>query len=282
MTKNVHAKNAVTPTKSGVAAGALSAPDFMSGAMTTGTELLKQYVRPPRIKVVQPAARKPFSELFRQGDLVAMPMAQLFSANEGAVLPAFAFVPLFFWPEWMTWNPIEMKGQLPAVRDRSFDPRSPIAVKSRDETRRSSEVCPESPPDKKYYLKHLEHLNFMLMPLAPHPFAEMPICYSFASGEHKAGSSFSALITMRKATMFGCQFEAYIRERENTKGRWFGIDVDNPRENSGVTPFVMEEERFRAYESLHLEYKKVYEDHALVVDLDEDDGVEAPRDSKEF
>lgn len=272
--------NKIVPTAKGVSA--MTAPDFMQ-AQPLGTEMLKDYIQPPRLKVVQPTSRKPFSEMFKQGDVCVVPMMQLVGEFNNAKEPLFAFVPLFFWPEWVLWNPLETKGTLPAVRDRSFDPRSVIAIKARDEKKRNSEQCPECPEKdgKKLYLKYLEHLNYMVMPLTG-PFVGMPLAATWASGEHRAGSNFNSLIAMRRAPLYGCQFEAFARERENTKGRWYGIDVENPRETSGITPFVMEPERFDAMKALHMEYKAAYDNKALVVDYDDGEETEAPKDSKEF
>lgn len=275
----------IVPTSQGVSA--MTAPDFMKEA-DKGTELLKQYVQPPRLKVVQPTARKPFSDLFKQGDVVAVPMMQKvgsYDETDRGKLPLFAFVPVFFWPEWCLWNPLDTRGTLPAVRERSLDAKSVLAIKARDDKKRESEVCPEMPAKdgKKLYLSYREHLNYMIVPLAPHVLADMPICMSFSKGEHRAGSNFSSIITMRKAPLYGCQFEAFARERENAKGRWYGIDVDNPREGSGVTPFIMEPERFEAFKGIYEEFKKAYDERLLVVDFeDEGEELEAPKDSKDF
>lgn len=273
----------IIPTAQGVQA--LSAPSFMESDHKNSNELLKQYVVPPRLKVVQPTSRKPFSDLFKPGDLVAVPMMQKIAEFNGGKEPAFYFVPLFFWPEWVCWNPLETKGNLRSVRDRSLDPRSILAAKAKDENRRGSEICPECPEKdgKKLYLKYLEHLNYMLMPLAPSSFADMPICITFASGEHRAGTNFSSLITMRRAPLYGCQFEAVVRERENQKGRWYGIDIDSPREGSNVEPFVKSEESYNAYKSIWAEFKTAYDDKAIQVDYeDTESDIEAPKDSKDF
>ncbi len=258
-------------------------PDFMRDAQVEGTELLKQYVVPPRVKIIQRNARKPFSEMFKPGEIVAVPMMQRIAEYDGGRSPSFHFVPLLFYPEWVAWNPMETRGTLPSVRARTLDPRDPIAVKSRS-TETRLEPCPEMPKKdgKDLYVKYLEHLNFIVMMLPPNPLAGLPIVLTFASGEHRSGTNFTTLVQLRRAPLYGCQFEAHVRERDNGKGAWYGIDVQNPSPDTGVTPFIVEKERFEEMRALHHEFKSIHEKKLLQVEYD-DEPVEAPpADSKEF
>jgi hypothetical protein len=256
-------------------------PAFMTGQEHEGTEQLKQFIVPPRIKAVQKLSRKPFSERFKPGDLVVIPLLERLAEYNGGKAPAFYFVPILFYPEWVAWNPIEVRGTLPSIRERSFDPKSEIAVRSRSPNTRTA-ICPEIPKKdgKDLYIRYLEHLNFIICIMPPSPFANVPIVMTFASGEYRAGQVFSTLLYMRRAPLYGCQFEAVVRERENAKGSWFGIDVQNPS-SKDVSPFVQDEKMFEYYRSLHREYKKFYEQQAIQVDYSDDEFEEVP-DSKEF
>jgi hypothetical protein len=243
------------------------------------TDLLKQYVVPPRIKIVQGQAKKPFNELFRPGDLCAVPMMRgvweggQFRPGEPNV--AFHFVPVMFYPEWVSWNPYGT--DLQAVRARSFDPRGEIAVKSRDPERRK-EKCLERPTDKdgkQLFVSHLEHLNYLIMILPPNQMEELPVVLTFASGEHRAGTSFNTLVQSRRTkALYGCQFAARVCQRENKLGTWYGIEVDNPAEDSGVTPYVMDQERFEALGRIHSEYKGYLADKLIQTQYDDEDTVE--------
>jgi hypothetical protein len=208
-------------------------------------------------------------------------MMQLVSKFEkGKEKVAMYFAPIFFWPEWVCFNPLETAGQLKNVRERTFDKTSIIAVKARDERKRSSELCPEvSEKDgKKLYLNYVECLNFMIVPFNAGDvetiIAGLPVCLTFAKGEWRSGSNFSSLLQTRRAPIFGCQFQATMRKRENQKGKWYGLDIDNP--SGDVSPWTSQES-FEALKTLHEEYKAAYEAKALQVDY-EDPEAEVAKD----
>lgn len=252
-------------------------PDFLTPAglgedVDSSMSALGAFVRPPRIKVIQGQAKKPFNELFKPGDLCAVPMMRpIFRGFEsrGANV-AFHFVPVFFYPEWVSWNPYGT--DLPPVIARSFDPQSDIAMKSRNPGQRK-EPCKERPtlPDgKPAFINHLEHLNFVIMILGDNEMAGLPIVLTFASGEHRAGTNFASLIKQRKSRyLHGLQFAARVGQRENKTGSWYGIDVDNPAEDSGFTPYVMEQVRFEGYGLIYEEFKAYHDERRLEVDYDD-------------
>lgn len=260
---------------------ALAIPDFMQGTEHLGTEDLGQFIVPPRLKVVQKQSGDAFSE-FDPGDVIAVPQMILVSPikkdDRGRGLPEgepFFFTPIFFFPEWCLWNPLETKGTLPAIRERTTDPKSPIAVKSKNQAT-WFEPCPESP---EHECRYVEHLNFVVVLRGEHEMAGIPVVMSFSRSEHRYGSSFAALLKMRKAPIFGCQFQAQVGYRTNAKGQWHGIAVTNPAGETGITPFIQDEQTFRLYEGLHKEMKLAYE--AGKVQVDYDDVVEPePTDAK--
>lgn len=240
----------------------LSKPEFLQGASPTGTELLRNYVVPPRLKVVQPTSKAPLCDMFKQGDLVAVPSMTLID-NKGG--PGIIFTPIFFWPEWLLTNPRELI-QLPYVRERSLDPRSPIAAKAKNPATRE-EKCPEDPSGK-LKMNYVEVLNFMVIITSNSPVGLEPMLLSFQKAEHKAGTTFNALIRMRQAPLFGCQFLGKIGERTNTKGRWYGVDVQNPPQEL-ASPWVANQDTFNAFGELHLQFKEYYENNLIMVDYDE-------------
>jgi len=247
-------------------------PQFMQEAQVWGIEDLGRYIVLPRVKVVQ---RQSSSEILRDhdpGDVIVVPQTFLIASVEmdGDGRPLnhgepFRFVPLFFYAEWCTWNPYELKGSLPAIRERSLDPASALAEKARTPSKRF-EPCPESASGKQ--CQNVEHLNFVISLVGDNPLAGTPLVISFCRAEHYAGSTFAALIKMRKAPLFGCQFEAATRHRTNAKGNWFGIDVSNPAKESGVAFFVEDQETFERYRSLHDELKQAHRDMAICVDYE--------------
>lgn len=250
-------------------------PDFLSthtGEDTLG--LVRQHVILPRVKVIQPLARPPYKPPFNDRDVILSPLMQLLAEGPEVGETLFHFVPLFFYPEWITWNP-RGAGGLRAIRDRTLDPRHPIAAKSRSpETRK--EKCLEAPmkDGQHQMMRHLEHLNYVFTIVGDHELAGFPMTMSFASGEHQAGSRFSTLISMRRSKfIYGLQFAAKLGQRTNDQGTWWGIDVDNPAVNSGVSPFVQDRNAFEGYAKGYAEMKEAYDQKRLSVNLED---VESP------
>jgi hypothetical protein len=261
-------------------------PEFLRAlsADDTSTALLKSYVVPPRLKMIQPTSRPPFSDRFQQGELVMLPIMQPVAKFSDGKSHAFTFTPLFFFPEWLIMNPLETKGTLKAVRERTFESRSEIAIKAKNPKLRKSEPCPECPEKdgKKLYLNYLECLNYIIWIHGDKPFCEVPIALTFTSGEHFAGMSFNALINTRRAALWGCNFQAVIRRRTNEKGSWFGIDCENPSFESGVPAWT---DRAAEMKIFFEEFKKTYEDKLLQVDYDDESlegNIESLKDAKDM
>ena len=262
-------KNALTEVRP--AATAIALPEYMQGVADTemGIDVLKQYVQPPRFKVIQKSSNADLLSQFSEGDLIVMPDLTLFKQmqKEGTqkkdwLGDTFRFTPVFFFAEWVIWNPIQMKGSLPAIRERTLDPRSDIAMRSRTKDLRQA-VCPEN---SNFKLKYSEHLNFMVA-LHDGPYAGTGIAMTFASGSHKHGVRLCNLIQMRKAPIYGCVFQAQVRWEENQMGDWWSIVAENPALESG--PQWVPAEEFETFKSLHLELKEMHE--KLLIDYTDDD-----------
>lgn len=241
-------------------------PAFMKDTTDLGTELLKKYVIPPRIKVVQKQAAQELLDKFAAGDVILSPMnavvVELPRDNKGrpvdGATASFPFVPLFFWPEWVTWNPIEMRGKLPAVRYRTVDPSDAVALKAKNPNLRHEEIDGVK-------VRHVEHLNFVVV-LYNSEVTSEPCVMSFARGEYSAGTKFASLLKMRRAPIYGCVFSAAVSPRHGQLGDWHGIDVSNPTEGS---PWVTEDE-FKTFGALHDEFKKYHDEHRLQATLEDE------------
>lgn len=258
--------------------GELALPDFMQGE-AHGVDQLNKVIRPPRIKVVQKMSGGVFSEKFNVGDVIMVPQCHMLApvklndkgkpTDEGNPL---YFVPLFFFVEWCAWNPIDLRGTVNAVRERSFDPKSEIAIRSRDEKTRLGPY-PEDPTNPKLAVRYVEHLNYVVMLIEHETATGIPMVMSFARAEHAAGSNFAALIKMRRSSIFGGQFEAVAKHRTNQKGDWFGIDVSNPRPDAPVGPWVSRD-MYDAFKVMHEEYSKAHADKLIDVDYEDPDAGE--------
>jgi hypothetical protein len=249
--------------------GTLSVPSFMQNDAQIGTEVLRQYVIPPRVKVVQPTSKEPFSKLFNVGDVVLVPqmvtVAPVILDDKKRPTDTgtpFHFIPVFFFAEWCIWNPYQLKGSLPPIRERTIDPKSEIAIRARNpETRLAP--CPE---DQKWNIRYCEHLNYCVVLTGEGMAAGTPVVMSFVRSEHRAGSNFASLIKMRRAPIFGCQFEAVSRYRKNDQGEWYGIDVMNPSVESDMGGWVTDEAVYEMLRVKHLELKQSHDESRIVVD----------------
>ena len=252
-------------------AGQLAVPDYLKVADDHSLDTIKEYVRPPRIKVIQGMSDAKLKDAFGVGVTVLIPdniiIMDVARDEKGNVLVGntvpFAFTPLFFFAEFCLWNPMSMKGKLPPIRERSFDPNSQIAARARDFKNRYV-ACPEDPGKDCVYC---EHLNFIVH---VHSHNE-PCILTFSRGEFKAGQSFAALAKMRGVPLYGNIFHANLAFRKNDKGEWYGLDISNP--SGGASPFVGEE-AFQGYRILHEQYAELYASRKIEVNY-EDEPIDA-------
>lgn len=229
----------------------LAIPTWMSDA-PMGTETMQEYVILPRLKVIQKQASPELLQKFEIGDVIAAPMnlmiAPVLKDSKGKpkeMGESFLFVPLFFFPEACTWNPLDLRGREPGIIDRSLDRNSPIFAKARDPQLRK-EPHPKY-PDK--FIRHVEHLNYIVLLLGKPGMDSQLLTMTFSRGEHSVGRRFSSVVSMRRAPLYGCVFEARSQHRQNNQGDWYGIDVDNPSEHS---PWV-DKDRFEMLKAIHLD-----------------------------
>ena len=241
-------------------------PDYMKVADDHSLDNLKQYVRPPRIKVVQSTSDEKLREIFGIGSVILVPDNTLIlePIRDGmgniqyGTTPGFLFTPIFCFTEFCLWNPIQTKGRLPAIRERSFDPNSRVAARARDFNNRTF-PCPEEPA---YNCVYCEHINFIV-----HIHGQKEQCiFTFSRGEFKAGTTLAGLAKMRAVPLFGNIFSGRLAARKNAKGSWVGVDCTNPDEGS---PFVGEE-AFQMYARLNKEYADLYNEKRIDVSYDDE------------
>jgi hypothetical protein len=220
---------------------------------------------------MQKSRRAPLDNLFKTGDVAAMPMAQMvapFDPQSGAGSP-FAFVPLFFFPEFISTNPIELPN-LMMIRERTLDSKSELAKKCRNaETRQ--ELHPDSPPGKNYMIRNVECLNFVVALTDPEsPVHGVPITMTFVRGEFRQGQNLASLIRMRNVDQcYGCVFQASVGPRKKDAFDWMGFNVSNPT-LPGVEPWVADTDEFSRYERFHQQFAQAYADKILRPDIDEE------------
>ena len=250
--------------------GLPATPQWMNVEDDHSIDDLKQYVRPPRVKVVQALSDTELVDAFGVGSVVLLPqgspvMEMKFDEKARPCLDQvepMLFTPLFFFAEFVCWNPLALKGTVPAIRERSFDPNSDIAKKAQNPNLRT-EVYPEDPSHE---IQYCEHLNFVVAIEG----VDDPCVLSFARAEFSMGQKFASMAKMRAqrgCPLYGGVYAAYIGHRVNNKGNWYGLDIANPPED--VSPFV-DEAVFEQYKALHEELKQQHADALIRVDYEDE------------
>lgn len=262
--------------------GAMALPDYMKDA-DHGTDDLDKFVVPPRLQIMQKLSPDRLVDSFGVGAVVVMPQELLVAgmSPEKKGEPFF-LIPLFFFAEWISWNPRATKGSLPVIRDRSLNISSEVARKAR--TRETwLEDCPECPGEgKSNKIQNSEHLNWVVMLINGHALEGTPMVLSLSRGDHRSGTNFSSLIKMRRAPMYACRFEAVVAERPNALGNWFGFDVTNPSLESGLAPMLGSDDEtlFRILEEEHSRLKTAHQENLLRVDYEDVVDTSAPADTE--
>jgi len=247
--------------------GLPAVPDYLKIENDKSMDDLTQYIRPSRVKVVQSMTDSEVLSEFGLGTTILVPdkIVILDMPRDGKGQPQpdtaqpFLFTPLFFFTEFCVWNPLEMKGTLPAIRERSFDPNSKTARMSRDFSARE-QPCPDDPSHKIIYC---EHLNFIIQIHGQ----DEPCVLSFSRGEFKAGTNFAALLKLRNVPIYGNVFAANIAFRKGTKGNWYGLDISNP--SGSESPFVGEA-AFLRYKEAHLQFAEAHSSALIDVNYEDD------------
>lgn len=204
----------------------------------------------------------------------------------------FWFVPLLFYPEWVTWTPIELRGAVPAILERTLDEKHDIVRLARDSQLRQ-EVFKDVPEKdgKPMYIRHVEHLNFLIALITPdgqepNEMSGIPIILSFSRAEHFSGAKFCTLTRQRTregAKLWGCQFEARSRIRPNNpKGTWYGIDASNPSAGSGVSAYVQSPELFQRFTELHDEIFELHAKQLIRADYQPESGENETKPASEY
>ena len=251
----------------------------------SGVEELAEFITPSRLKVVQSQSTALLEE-FDVGDVVLMPQ-KILVMKKGAETPLI-FTPLLFFPEWAKWNDYKAnKAGEPVILERTFDRNSGIAQRAKDANLRY-EV---HPTNGEWKLNYAEHLCFIGIIQNVEGLEFMPVVLSFTRGEHKFGSSFSTLISMRRlpggkpAPIYSGVYTLELGHRKNGEGNWYGLTPGSGAANYGFDSFVTREQ-FDIYRELHVQLKAEFDANKIRVDYEDERpetvSTEAPEGSPNF
>lgn len=257
-----------------------------AGEKPLGLDIVRQYVRPPRAKIVQPQSGAELRQAFPEGTVIMqpgnvliapMPFDEVTKRHLNAGL-SFTFVPLFFYPEYFIFNPIEVP-TLATIRDRTTDPKSEIAQRARNKNLWEA-PCPEDTSGK-HKIRYVEVLTYMIHVTSVSQPAEIetlwgkPISLTFMRGEHKTGTKLSGDIMLRKADIFANVFQANTAHRVKDRFNWYGYNITAPMQGS---QWVESAEEFAWYKSMYEDLAHAYSQGLLLSEQDEDDSriIDAP------
>lgn len=232
----------------------INKPDFLREEKYDLSQINK-YSQPPRLKVIQSLTSPPFKPPFVDGDVILTPqLKKIGSLNE-----EFTFVPVYFFVNYVIWNPPQMRHSLPAIREMTFDENSLTARKARTFTQ---EPCKESP---QHNIKYAQVLNFLVI-LKHEEITEFPVAMFFNRGEYKTGQILLGLLQNRdQAPPYACRFAAKAGEHVGRQGRWFGLNFRNDNQ-----PWV-DEGDYNRYKKLHDDLKTLVESREMQIDLGDED-----------
>lgn len=227
------------------------APEWVSlGIDADGLDSVGEFVSTPRLHLLQPLSPEVVDGKYPVGTVVLRPQNVIVCPKDGA----FYATPIFFWPEWIAWNPRAMRQQLPAIRERTTDPKSALAMRCRNSAT-WREPCPENPQQE---IRNCEHLNAALIVYGVDELGFSPAVVSFSRASHAAGRKFATLIKTRRAAIYGGVYEFAVKQRANNQGSWFELAADNPSEASGVSPWVSNPNDYAALAGCHQQFASLF------------------------
>lgn len=263
-----------------VQGASLAAPSFMQQDQNLGVGVLRQYVKPPRLKVVADMSASLREMGFKPGDLVCSPQniavaempMKVGPTGKGQVpdaenFPRVRFVPIFFYPEYCQWNPIKLKGTVPAIVSRSTDPNSQLAKLCKN-SNTWKQPYPLDPNNSELVVRNVEHLNFLVsLQNCPDIRPTELVLLSFQRGTHYAGTNFAGLQQQRRAPLFGCIFDLRVIYPPPRNGfQFFQPEISNPTEGAA---FVEDKASYEAYRDLNKSYTELHKNSLIVADYDD-------------
>lgn len=264
-------------------------PDYLAKYIPEDTSLdtLQEHRIVPRFKIIQATTEEELKTNFGEGSVIVRPGDALI-CKYNAEPKEFCFVPLFFFVEWAKWR--DLKGSGPMILDRSHDPTSELAQKSKTaDTRREVYEGQENLDEKaKQYYSYVEHLRFIGVIYGDHPLVGTPVTLSFERGEWGQGKNFISAISLRrqvvnkKSVQIPLWAQVWkmkpVHHAPDATRKWYGFQFE------AANPSIITSEEAEAMQILHLEFKELFAKQRLMVQDDESTSADeaAVKASKEF
>lgn len=251
-------------------------PDFIrTETETHGLATLRQYIVPPRLKIVQGASAAELKQQFGEGSVLLMPGKDHLKAvvhNAGGQPTEWGediiITPLLFFPEWIAWNPLSTKGVLPSIAERTLEYQSLLARKCQNQATWYEE-CAAAPIDpktkQKPQIRNTEHLNFIVFIHDEPSLETTPIILSCSRTSHQCGTTLAGLAQSRNASLFAGRYRLRAHQTTNTQGTFWKWEVDNlPEGNTWVTA-----EQYDAFKQIHSNLTAAHEARLIKPEYDD-------------
>jgi hypothetical protein len=255
------------------ALAAMNVPDFMQNIPKEelGTELMKQYISPPRLKIVQGQSGQELKREFGESAVVVIPNNVLITPpidfkNKAEHSEFIRIIPIFFYPEFCDFNPM---GVTPYCIERSTNPQSQLGLKCRGQFDKRKRLV--DPDDAQKGVKtYMEVLNFICAIWHPTHFTD-PVMVSMKSTDFTTGRNWCKLAAIpRGVPCYGQVFELSCSPRKKDKNEWYGWDIRHAATPEGMIEFVQDVDWFKHLRMLHLEYKAGFEEGLLQANYEDD------------
>jgi len=236
-------------------------PDYLAEYTKDDQSLavLEQYVILPRLKIIQNTTDMAVKQQFGEGTPLLWPGGMAVTPRPGSDMkgPPFLFCPLFFFVEYGKWSDLKDKGS-PTIMERTFDPTSELAKRSRDPAQRKEKYGDR----QQYTARYVESLNFPgYIYDKQHPLFQVPLTLTYLRGEFGKGQQFCTSIKLRRTPLWSQVWSLRTAYRDLGPDRkWWGFDHE-----PAADPNILKDDVF-AHREKHTELKDLFEKKRLVVD----------------
>lgn len=239
---------------------------------------LKEHRVVPRFKVLQATTDDELKRNFGEGSVIVRPGDALICKYDADNTKErgmyFDFVPLFFFVEWNKWR--DLKGNGPMILEKSFDPASDLATRSKNVDKRKElyEGHENLDEQAQLYYQYVEHLRFIGVIYGDHPLVGTPVTLSFERGEWGQGKNFISAVSLRREIVNEASVVVplwaqvwrlrTVHHAPDATRKWYGFSFEAAPQST-INP-----EEAEPMKSLHAEFKELFDKSRLSVQDDED------------
>ena len=214
-------------------------PAWAADLEPTGTEELGQFVRTPRLRVMQSQTDRVLVDQHGEGSPVIMPDGVKVAEYQHP----FDVVTVAFWPTWAKVGDVN-DTESDFIMLESWDADSELARRAKSPSLREESYG----AGNKYTAKYQEHLNFAVI-IDSGPATGMPCLINFSSGSWQTGSTLSGYLRRRQCPLYINRVKFVTEPRSNKRNQsWFDLAFGT------ADPAFVPQERVESLATLHGEF----------------------------